>query len=115
MEVDVQSGHRLHVSIQPYYISDSNRTQYLLNEDLVPLPEKDEGDSQDIDLQLSWSNEPTFGFTVVRKSTGDVLIDTTGSVLVYENQFVEFVSQLPEDYNLYGMGEQVRGLKLQSN
>lgn len=115
LEVDVQSDHRLHVSIQPYYISDSNRTQYLLNEDLVPLPEKGEADSQDIDLQFSWSNEPSFSWAVVRKSTGDVLVDTTGSVLVYENQFVEFVSQLPEDYNLYGMGEQIRGLRLQNN
>jgi alpha-glucosidase len=115
LEVDVQSEHRLHISIQPYYISDSNRTQYILDEDLVPLPEKDEGGTQDIDIQFSWSNEPTFGFTVVRKSTGNVLIDTTGSVLVYENQFVEFVSQLPEDYNLYGMGEQIRGLRLQNN
>ena len=82
-------------------------SQYILPDELVHLPEQGVvmTDTQDIDLQFSWSNVPTFGFTVLRKSTGDILFDTTGSVLVYENQFIEFVSQLPENYNLYGMGE----------
>ncbi|KAK5702704.1 hypothetical protein LTR97_003650 [Elasticomyces elasticus] len=74
-----------------------------------------QSDTQDVDLQFSWSNDPTFSFTVLRKSTGDVLIDTRGSVLVYENQFIEFVSQLPESYNLYGMGEQIHGFRLGNN
>lgn len=92
-------------------------SQYILSPELVPLPEQGVVDAatQDIDLQFSWSNDPSFSFTVLRKSTGDVLFDTTGSVLVYENQFVEFVSQLPEDYNLYGMGERIHGLRLGNN
>jgi alpha-glucosidase len=69
----------------------------------------------DIDLAFSWTNEPTFSFVVTRKSTGDVLFDTRGSVLVYEDQFIEFVSQLPEQYNLYGMGERIHGLRLGNN
>lgn len=74
-----------------------------------------QADTQDIDLQFSWTNSPSFAFTVLRKSTGDVLFDTRGSVLVYENQFIEFVSQLPENYNLYGMGERIHGLRLGNN
>lgn len=73
------------------------------------------GSATEIDLQFSWSNDPTFSFTVVRKSTGDVIFDTSGSVLVYEDQFIEFVSQLPEKYNLYGMGERIHGLRLGNN
>lgn len=72
-------------------------------------------DTQSIDLQFTWSNEPTFAFKVIRKSTGDVLFDTTGSVLVYENQFIEFVSQMPENYNMYGMGERIHDLRLGNN
>lgn len=71
--------------------------------------------TSDIDLQFTWSNEPTFSFSVIRKSTGDVLFDTTGTVLVYENQFVEFVSSMPTEYNLYGMGERIHGLRLGNN
>jgi len=34
---------------------------------------------------------------------------------VYENQFIEFVSHLPKDYNLYGLGERIHGLRLGNN
>lgn len=34
---------------------------------------------------------------------------------MYENQFVEFVNALPEDYNLYGLGERIHGLRLNNN
>ncbi|USW49247.1 Putative glycoside hydrolase family 31, galactose mutarotase-like domain superfamily [Septoria linicola] len=115
VELSLQSSHRLRLSIQPVYLDDTNRTQYILNENIIPVPQQEDSGSQDIDLQFSWSNNPTFSFTVVRKSTGDVLFDTKGSVLVYENQFIEFVSQLPENYNLYGMGERIHGLRLGNN
>ncbi|KAK6387917.1 hypothetical protein LTR65_008372 [Meristemomyces frigidus] len=117
LEVDTQTAHRLRVSIQPAYLDSSNISQYILPDELVPLPQQGvvQSDTQDIDLQFSYSNEPSFSFKVVRKSTGDVLFDTTGSVLVYENQFIEFVSQLPENYNLYGMGERIHGLRLGNN
>lgn len=35
-----------------------------------------------------------------------------GSVLVYENQLIEFVSALPEDYDLYGLEDHVQQLRL---
>lgn len=115
-ELEVQTSSRMHIKIQPTYLDNSNRSHYILPADLIPAPEDGpEAETQDIDLQFSWTNEPTFAFTVVRKSTGDVIFDTTGSVLVYENQFIEFVSQLPEDYNLYGMGEQIHNFRLGNN
>lgn len=113
-ELDVQSAHRMRISIQPAYLDSSNSSQYLLSEEIVPEPEQEQ-DGQTTDLQFSWTNEPTFAFTVLRKSTGDVLFDTTGSVLVYENQFIEVVSQMPEEYNMYGMGERIHGLRLGNN
>lgn len=102
------------MSIQPAYLDHSNISHYILPDELVHVPEQGV-DVDEIDLQYFWSNSPTFSFTVIRKSTGDVLFDTRGSKLVYENQFIEFVSQLPEDYNLYGMGEQIRDFKLRDN
>lgn len=106
----------MHIMIQPTYLDNSNRSHYVLADDLISSPEEGTGaNAQDIDLQFSWTNEPTFAFTVLRKSTGDVLFDTTGSVLVYENQFIEFVSHMPEHYNMYGMGERIHDFRLGNN
>lgn len=115
--MNVQTASRLQISIEPAYMDDTNRSFYVLPEDLVPRPQQGyvQPTPQEVDLQFSWSNEPTFSFSVMRKSTGDTLFDTSGSVLVYENQFIEFVSQMPEDYNLYGMGERIHGLRLGNN
>lgn len=52
---------------------------------------------------------------MTRKATGDAIFDTTDSVLVFENQFVEFVTSLPKDYNLYGIGEHIQQLRLLNN
>jgi alpha-glucosidase len=83
---------------------------------LVPRPSHNPKFKQSqSDLVVSWSNEPTFSFSVKRKSTGDILFTTKGTVLVYEDQFIEFGSPLPENYNLYGLGEVVRGLRLGNN
>jgi alpha-glucosidase len=52
---------------------------------------------------------------VARRATGEVLFDTAGSVLVFEDQFIEFVTSLPEEYNLYGLGERINQLRLLRN
>jgi alpha-glucosidase len=66
-------------------------------------------------FNITWSNNPTFSFTVTRISTGDVLYDTSGSNLVYEDQFIEFVTAMPDAYNVYGLGERIHQLRLGNN
>ena len=65
------------------------------------------------DLVFSWTNTPSFGFNVTRTSTQEVIFSTDGSKLIYENQFIEFVTSMDEGYNLYGLGEVIHGLRLQ--
>ncbi|KAI1392968.1 glycoside hydrolase family 31 protein [Hypoxylon trugodes] len=116
--VEYQAVDRLHVEIQPRYIGSENYTWFVLPEELIPKPQVEEGSdsfSSSSDLEFTWSNEPTFSFKVTRKSTGDVLFTTEGSQLVYENQFIEFGSSLPENYNLYGLGEVIHGFRLGNN
>ena len=110
-----QDAHRLGINISPAYLSADNITQYILPDTLVQLPVVGNGSASESDLQFSWNNEPSFSFTILRKSTGDVIFSTQGTALVYENQFIEFVSALPENYNLYGMGERIHGLRLGNN
>lgn len=118
LTVDYQDTGRLHVEIQPRYIGPENETWFILPEAIIPKPGASEGggaSSDGSDFEISWTNDPTFSFTVRRKSNGDTLFTTEGSKLVYEDQFIEFVSPLPENYNLYGLGEVIHGLRLGNN
>lgn len=118
LTVEYQATDRLHIEIQPRFIGPENETWFILPEAIVPKPGiSDGGDtsSDDSDFEISWTNDPTFSFTVKRKSNGDTLFTTEGSKLVYEDQFIEFVSPLPENYNLYGLGEVIHGLRLGNN
>ena len=118
LTVEYQSADRLAVRILPAVIGSSNHSYYILNEDIVPQPKAGsdaENTSVNNDLAFTWSNDPTFSFSIYRHSTGDALFSTTGTKLVYEDQFIEFVSALPENYNLYGLGEVIHGLRLGNN
>jgi alpha-glucosidase len=118
LTVEYQSSDRLHVEIIPTYIDSSNSSWYILPEVLVQKPSIDadaNSTTLDNDLNFIWSNDPTFSFTIVRQSTGDVLFSTTGTQLVFENQFIEFGSALPENYNLYGLGEVIHGFRMGNN
>lgn len=118
LTVQYQSADRLAVRITPAIITASNSTQYNIPDYIVHQPTADaDADSTSLtnDLNFVWSNDPTFSFTVFRKSTGDMLFSTVGTKLVFEDQFVEFASALPENYNLYGLGETIHGLRLGNN
>lgn len=118
LTVEYQSYDRLHVEITPTYLDATNSSFYILADALVTKPsvEPDAGCSTlDSDLDFVYSNDPTFSFGVIRKSTGDVLFSTEGNKLVYENQFIEFASTLPENYNLYGLGEVIHNIRMGNN
>ena len=118
LTVQYQSGDRLSVKIIPAYIGASNTSEYILPSTLVQEPVADsdaETTSLTNDLSFLYSNEPTFSFSVFRKSTGDTLFSTMGTKLVFENQFIEFATSMPENYNLYGLGETIHGFRLGNN
>ncbi|KAL0935019.1 alpha-glucosidase [Colletotrichum truncatum] len=113
--VEYQAADRLHVEILPRHIGKDNYTWFILPEELIPKPSHDgktHTGGSDSDLEFTWANAPTFGFNVTRKSTGDVLFTTVGTKLVFEDQFFEFASPLPKNYNIYGLGEVIHGFRL---
>lgn len=118
LTVEYQAADRLAVKISPAVIDSSNASQYIIPDNIVQRPTADsdaDASSLTSDLEFVWSNEPTFSFSVLRVSTGDKLFSTENSTLIFENQFVEFVSTLPENYNLYGLGETIHSLRLGNN
>jgi alpha-glucosidase len=114
--VRLQADDRLRIRIQPRYIGPGNETWFSLPEVMVPRPADGRGSyAAENTLDVSWTNEPSFAFTVKRKDTGDTLFTSSGRKLVFEDQFIEFGSPLPENYNLYGLGEVMHGLRLGNN
>ena len=113
--VEYQTDSRLHVSISPSYITAQNESWYVLSTEYVPAPSQEDGSESTSDLAFSWTNSPSFGFNVTRKSTKDVLFSSSGHKLVFENQFIEFVTTESQGYNLYGLGEVIHGLRMGNN
>jgi len=68
-----------------------------------------------MDMRLSWSNSPSFNFEISRRSTGDTIFSTKYSTLVFEDQFIEFKTALPNEWNLQGLGETMHSLRLLNN
>ncbi|GFP53068.1 hypothetical protein ACSS6W_000513 [Trichoderma asperelloides] len=110
LSVAYQDEHRLAVSIEPVEMVNSLPGQYDLPESILPKPSGNVKSGAS-NLQFVWGDEPSFWFQVRRRTTGDVLISTRGTKLVFQNQFIEFVTSLPANHNITGMGEQVAPLR----
>lgn len=95
LDVSYQAKGRLNVRISPKYLDTQNVTQYLIPAEIVLQPGADgETTESTSDLAFEWSNEPSFQFQVLRKSTDEVLFSTYGHVIVFEDQFIEVVTNM---------------------
>lgn len=116
LKVEYQSKERLSVKIHPKYLAPANQSLYILSEDLTPLPSAEEGCTQaNSDLEFEWSNEPSFQFKVTRKTSGEVLFNTYGSRIIYQDQFLEMTTAMVPDYNIYGLAAYIHSFRLGTN
>lgn len=93
-------------------IYDTEEEVYQVPEDVLPRP----GSADDLTLdastlKFSFETDP-FSFTVSRKETGEVLFDTSGSDLVFQTQYLNLRTALPDEPNLYGLGEHSEPLRM---
>lgn len=92
-------ANRLHILIE-----DQNQTVYQVPEDVFPRPAaSSDGSASTSELQFSYTESP-FSFAVAR-SSGETLFNTSGSPLVFESQYLYLRTSLPNNPNLYGLGE----------
>jgi len=89
---------RLHVKI-----SDVNNTVYQVPESVFPRPNGTASSASSSQLRFNYTANP-FSFTVSR-TDGQVLFDTSGSPLVFQNQYLNIRTSLPPNPYLYGFGE----------
>lgn len=108
MTLTRDSDSRLHVLIQ-----DRDAKRYQVPDDVVPRPKADASDGSDhkSDLAFEYTKNP-FTFQVKRKSTGEVLFDTSETSLIFESQYLRLKTWLPEDPNIYGIGEHTDSFRL---
>jgi alpha-glucosidase len=96
----IASDLRLHVKIY-----DSDEEVYQVPESVLPRPPPDrDSKNHNAALKFDYEEQP-FSFSVLRADTNEVLFDTSISNLVFESQYVNLRTLLPENPNLYGLGE----------
>ncbi|KAF2677493.1 glycoside hydrolase family 31 protein [Lentithecium fluviatile CBS 122367] len=116
LEVNYQAKERLNVRIYPKNIAPANSSWFILPSHIVDQPEWDgKTTAESSDLKFEWSNDPTFQFRVLRASNNEELFSTYGHVIVYEDQFLELVTNMVEDYNVYGLAENIHNFRLGNN
>lgn len=116
LAVEYQSKDRLAVRIAPKYLVPANRSIYILDEKLTPLPKIENGSSKNLsNLLFTWSNDPSFQFKISRVDSGEVIFNTFGSKIVFEDQFLELRTSMVPDYNVYGFAESLRGFRIGTN
>jgi hypothetical protein len=114
LEVSYQAKGRLNVRIYPKYLATENVTQYLIPADIVLQPGPDgETTESTSDLAFEWSNDPSFQFQVSRTSSDEVLFSSYGHVIVFEDQFIEVVTNMV-DVSIFTMCRSIHWAKLTS-
>jgi len=112
VRVEFETEHRLHVKI-----SDLVTQRYEVPEQIFPRPTVGSRPAMPA-YTFTYTTAP-FGFAVARRSTGEVIFNTTGADdfanLIFEDQYLELSTVLPTNANIYGLGERVRPLRLAQN
>ncbi|KAI1823766.1 glycoside hydrolase family 31 protein [Xylaria intraflava] len=104
--VEYQTGTRLHVKIY-----DASLEVYQVQESVLPRPSGHGVSASDAGIQFALIQDP-FSFSISRTDSDEVLFDTNGTKLVFESQYVYLRTWLPEDPNLYGIGEHSDSFRL---
>ncbi|CAI7628563.1 unnamed protein product [Penicillium bialowiezense] len=101
--VEEQSENRLHVLIY-----DANEDVYQVPESVITRPgiEKEQKESS---ISFDFEENP-FSFRILRGE--EVLFDISGINLIFQSQYLNLRTWLPNDPNLYGLGEHSDSLRL---
>ncbi|QRV92350.1 glycoside hydrolase family 31 protein [Ceratobasidium sp. AG-Ba] len=105
LQVTYEDKSRIHVKI-----GDSAGKRYEVPEEVFPRPIS-KVTASSADIEFKYVANP-FSFSVSRKKTGEVLFDTKGSTLVFEEQYLRLKTAVPNNANIYGLGEHTNTFRL---
>ncbi|KAF1796811.1 glycoside hydrolase family 31 protein [Mucor lusitanicus] len=108
VKVDYETSERLHVKIY-----DTEQKQVQVPDSPLGLarpPAQSNGGNRRKkttgNYKFTYTNDPQFGFQVSRQSDNAILFDTSRLPLIFEDQYLEISTHLP-DTNIYGFGETI--------
>lgn len=99
LEVTYETATRVHVKIQ-----DAANSVYQVPESVFPRPPASSGANATSALKFGFVESP-FSFNISRADTAEVLFDTSAASLVFESQYLRLRTSLPDNPNIYGLGE----------
>ncbi|KAJ5268560.1 hypothetical protein N7505_004318 [Penicillium chrysogenum] len=102
--VEAQTETRLHVIIY-----DSDEEVYQVPDSVLPRPQSAKGHQKESALRFDFEEYP-FSFRVLREE--EVLFDTSDTNIIFQSQYLNLRTWLPDDPNLYGLGEHTDSLRL---
>lgn len=85
-------------------IQDADDVVYQVPESVFPRP-TGPGVSPDKSALVFKCEAEPFSFSVSRADTGEVLFDTSAASIIFQSQYLRLRTKLPENPNLYGLGE----------
>lgn len=88
------------------HIADAEGKAHVVPDDVVQdgWPKLEGQGQRESNLQFDYTEDP-FTFKVTRKSDGEVIFDTSGQALIFEEQYVRVKSALAEGSNIQGAAQ----------
>lgn len=84
-------------------VYDRDEMVYQIPESVVPRPQGSISSAQSL-LSVQITENP-FSFSITRKDSNETIFNTSGSSLIFEDQYLRLRTSLPSDPMLYGLGE----------
>ncbi|KAK2755018.1 hypothetical protein FQN54_006546 [Arachnomyces sp. PD_36] len=107
LEVTYETENRLHVKIW-----DTQNQVYQVPSGVLPPPDSNSTTQpSDSAIQFNYVENP-FSFAITRTDTQETLFNTSGFQFVFQSQYLHLQTSLPNDANLYGLGEHADTFRL---
>lgn len=96
-------------------ITDASTKRYEVPESVLPRPTADHPASKkSAAIQFNYTAAP-FSFTIYRTKTSEVLFSTASHPLIFEPQYLRLRTDLPQNANIYGLGEHTDSFRLSTH
>ncbi|KAH7924680.1 glycoside hydrolase family 31 protein [Leucogyrophana mollusca] len=107
LEVTYETDARIHLKI-----TDPSTQRYEVPESVLPRPKaSDQVNPKSATIHFNYTTSP-FSFTISRTRTSEVLFSTGSHPLIFEPQYLRLKTDLPEEANIYGLGEHTDPFRL---
>jgi alpha-glucosidase len=95
-------------------ITDPAEKRYEVPESVLSRPSFKGTSPHAAEIQFNYTKSP-FSFSIFRAQSNEVLFSTASHPIIYEPQYLRVKTNLPENANIYGLGEHTNDFRLAEN